>query len=122
MTQHLDALAQANRIKDARAAIRRNIAAQPRPEALRLVASLLRECRSAPFGAFTVAGLLTSCPRVGPHAARRTLNGLGLTEGRRVRDLTERQRGALADACVWVADGRPETITTTFGRTLDVPR
>lgn len=120
MTQHLEALARGNEIRLGRAEIRRNIAAYPRPEALRLVASLLRECRSDPFGAFTVEGLLMACPGVGAYAARRMLNPLGLPTRRRVRDLTERQHGALADACDWVADGRPETITTAFGRTLDV--
>ena len=88
--QHMQALAQANRVRLARAALKRGIA---RGEIA--ASDVIREC---PWEteSMTLAELLTSQRRWGRTRARKFLSALALSENKRVGTLTERQRLLLA--------------------------
>jgi len=90
--QHMQALARANRVRLARAALKRTIA---RGEAE--VADVIRD---SPWEteSMSLAELLTSQRRWGRTRARKFLQSLGLNENKRVGTLTGRQRTLLAGA------------------------
>jgi hypothetical protein len=88
--QHLRALARANEIRLARAALKRHIA-----EGRRTVAEVIR---GNPWEAesMTVADLLMSQRRWGSTRCRKVLAAVQISEAKTVGTLTERQRRALA--------------------------
>lgn len=89
MPQHMQALARANQIRLARAALKRSIG---RGEAS--VAEIVREC---PWEteSMTLAELLTSQRRWGRTRTRKFLLSLALSENKRLESLTQRQRALL---------------------------
>jgi hypothetical protein len=90
--QHMQALARANRVRLARAELKRSIG---RGEVD--VAEIIRDC---PWEteSMTLAELLTSQRRWGRTRARKLLQGLGLSENKRLGTLTDRQRALLSSA------------------------
>lgn len=88
--QHMQALARANRVRLARAELKRSIA---RGEVD--AADVVRDC---PWEteSMTLAELLTSQRRWGRTRARKFLIGLALNENKRLGTLTTRQRSLLA--------------------------
>jgi hypothetical protein len=88
--QHMQALARANRVRLARAELKRSIA---RGEVD--VAEVIQDC---PWEteSMTLAELLTSQRRWGRTRARKLLQSLALSENKRVGTLTPRQRTLLA--------------------------
>jgi hypothetical protein len=84
--QHLEALAQANRVRLARAALKRSVAAGQSN-----AAEVVRDC---PWEAesMTLAELLTSQRRWGRTRARKFLASLAVSENKRIGTLTQRQR------------------------------
>lgn len=88
--QHMQALAHANRVRLARAALKRSIA-RGETEASEVVQLLPWETES-----MTLAELLTSQRRWGRTRARKFLLGLALSESKRLGTLTPRQRKLLA--------------------------
>lgn len=89
--QHMQALARANRVRLARAELKRSIA-RGDVEA----ADVIRDC---PWEteSMTLAELLTSQRRWGRTRARKFLLGLSLSENKRLGTLTERQRALLSN-------------------------
>lgn len=92
MPQHLEALAHANRVRLARAALKRGIAAGNVP-----AAEVVRSCPWE-VETMTVGELLRSQRRWGRTRVRKFLFSLALNENRQLTRLTERQRGVLATA------------------------
>jgi hypothetical protein len=90
LPQHMRALAHANRVRLARAALKRSVAADDVD-----VAEIVRTC---PWEAetMTVGELLRSQRRWGRTRARKFLFSLALNENRQLGRLTERQRNVLA--------------------------
>ena len=88
--QHMQALAHANRVRLARAALKRGIGRGDLS-----AADVVREC---PWEteSMTIAELLTSQRRWGRTRARKFLLALALSENKRVGTLTSRQRLLLA--------------------------
>jgi hypothetical protein len=88
--QHLKALERANRVRLARAALKRQVAAGERSAAEVIMAS--------PWEAesMSVSELLMSQRRWGRTRCRRILLSLGLPENKQIGTMTERQRTALA--------------------------
>jgi hypothetical protein len=88
--QHMQALARANRVRLARAELKRSIA-RGELEA----ADVVRDC---PWEteSMTLAELLTSQRRWGRTRARKFLVGLALNENKRLGTLTTRQRALLS--------------------------
>jgi hypothetical protein len=88
--QHMQALARANRVRLARAELKRSIA-RGEIEA----ADVVRDC---PWEteSMTLAELLTSQRRWGRTRARKFLLGLALNENKRLGTLTTRQRALLS--------------------------
>jgi hypothetical protein len=88
--QHLKALERANRVRLARAALKRQVAAGERSAAEVIMAS--------PWEAesMSISELLMSQRRWGRTRCRRVLLSLGLPENKQIGTMTERQRGALA--------------------------
>jgi len=92
MPQHMEALARANRVRLARAELKRSIG---RGEVE--VIDVIREC---PWEteSMTLAELLTSQRRWGRTRARKLLQAVALSENKRLGTLTPRQRALLASA------------------------
>ena len=88
--QHLRALAYANRVRLARAALKRSVGAGEAS-----AAEVIRDC---PWEAesMTLLELLTSQRRWGRTRARKLLAAAGLYENKRLGTLTDRQRAMLA--------------------------
>jgi hypothetical protein len=88
--QHLRALEQANRVRLARAELKRRVATQATT-----VADVVLDC---PWEAESMAlsDLLMSQRRWGRARCRRVLLSLGLPENKQIGTLTDRQRRALA--------------------------
>ena len=88
--QHMQALARANRVRLARAELKRSIARGDVD-----AADVVREC---PWEteSMTLAELLTSQRRWGRTRARKFLIGLALNENKKLGTLTSRQRSLLA--------------------------
>lgn len=88
--QHLQALARANEVRLARAALKRQIA-ESRTTAAAVILQSPWEAAS-----MTVADVLMSQRRWGATRCRKFLLGIGIAETRTVGRLTERQRAILA--------------------------
>jgi hypothetical protein len=86
------ALARANEVRLARAALKRRVAAGE-CEVIEVVSDLPWEANS-----MSLAELLCSQRRWGRARSRKLLNSVGLSEGKRLGTLTERQRGILVGA------------------------
>ena len=88
--QHMRALARANEVRLARAALKREIAAGNR--------SALEVVRDVPWEAesMAVGELLAAQRRWGKARSRKLINSAGLKETKEVGSLTERQRRILA--------------------------
>jgi hypothetical protein len=88
--QHMQALAHANRIRLARAALKRDVRA-----GISSAANVVRDC---PYEVetMTVSELLRSQQRWGRTRARKFLASLALNENRQLGRLTDRQRQMLA--------------------------
>lgn len=88
--QHLQALRQANRVRLARAELKRQVA-----EGDRSVADVVLEC---PWEAesMTIGDLLMSQHRWGRTRCRRFLAAVGMVETKPIGTMTDRQRRALA--------------------------
>lgn len=88
--QHMQALAHANRVRLARAALKRTIARGETD-----AAEVIREC---PWEteSMTLAELLTSQRRWGRTRARKFLLALALSENKRLGTLTQRQRALVS--------------------------
>lgn len=88
--QHMQALARANRVRLARAELKRSIARGELD-----VAEVIREC---PWQteSMSLAELLTSQRRWGRTRARKFLQNLSLSENKRIGTLTPRQRTLLS--------------------------
>src|SRR5918995_339966 len=88
--QHMQALAHANRIRLARAALKRSVRSGDEN-----AADVVRTC---PFEVetMTVSELLRSQQRWGRTRARKFLSSLALNENRQLGRLTDRQRNVLA--------------------------
>jgi hypothetical protein len=88
--QHMQALKHANKVRLARAELKRRIGA-----GTLTVAEVIVEC---PWEAasMTIAELLTSQRRWGTARASKFLAGIGMPETKTVGSMTERQRGLLA--------------------------
>lgn len=89
--QHMQALARANRVRLARAELKRSIARGDID-----AAEVIRDC---PWEteSMTLAELLTSQRRWGRTRARKFLIGLSLNENKRLGTLTDRQRALLSN-------------------------
>ena len=90
--QHMQALARANRVRLARAELKRSIA-RGDVEASAVVEECPWETES-----MTLAELLTSQRRWGRTRARKFLLGVALSENKKLGTLTARQRALLASA------------------------
>jgi hypothetical protein len=88
--QHMLALERANRVRLARAALKRTIASG-QVDAAEVVLSCPWEAES-----MTVSELVMSQRRWGRTRSRKFLEGIGLSENKTVGSLTERQRVTLA--------------------------
>lgn len=99
LPQHLAALQQANRVRLARAALHNKVAELGRYDGARRVAGLLLD-PPEDLGSLTIFDLLCWIHRVGRAQARgilRSADPVGvIRERKQVRDLTRRQREALA--------------------------
>jgi hypothetical protein len=90
--QHMRALARANRVRLARAELKRSIG-RGEVEVAEVIESVPWETES-----MTLAELLTSQRRWGRTRARKLLQTLALSENKRVGTLTPRQRALLTSA------------------------
>jgi hypothetical protein len=90
--QHMQALARANKVRLARAALKRDIGAGRR-DIIEIVSQCPWEAES-----MTLAELLSSQRRWGKARSRKLIVQAGLTETKRLGTLTERQRRILAAA------------------------
>src|SRR3954466_13096468 len=99
--QHLRALEQANKVRLARAELKRRVATQTTT-----VADVVLDC---PWEAESMAlsDLLMSQRSWGRAAGRPVLLWLGLPENKQIGTLTDRQRGALAATLRERGDSRP---------------
>lgn len=88
--QRTEALKNANRIRTGISEVRKELAVG----ALRVDAAL-EDNRAH---AITIGTLLLAQPRWGPKRVREFLRRVEIREGKRVGELTERQRGVIADA------------------------
>jgi hypothetical protein len=103
--QHMQALAHANRVRLARAALKRSIA-RGDVEA----ATVIRDC---PWEteSMTLAELLTSQRRWGRTRARKFLFALALSENKRLGTLTPRQRHLVSNELEVKAGRQPVFVT-----------
>jgi hypothetical protein len=102
--QHMQALAHANRVRLARAALKRSIA---RGEVG--AAEVIRDC---PWEteSMTLAELLTSQRRWGRTRSRKFLLALALSENKRLGTLTSRQRHLVSNELNAKASGQPALV------------
>jgi len=107
--QHLRALEQANRVRLARAELKRRVATQTTT-----VADVVLDC---PWEAESMAlsDLLMSQRRWGRARCRRVLLSVGLPENKQIGTLTDRQRRALAATLSERGSGRSD-IESRFAR------
>ncbi|MBX5469540.1 MAG: hypothetical protein IRZ21_06540 [Thermoleophilaceae bacterium] len=99
--QHLQALERANRVRLARAELKRKVSANELT-----AAQVVLDC---PWQAesMSVSDLLMSQPRWGRARCRRVLLSLGIPENKQIGTLTGRQRTALAATLLAKAAARP---------------
>jgi hypothetical protein len=95
LPQHLEALARANKVRLARADLKRAIAAGKR--------SVVDVVVTVPWetATMTLAELLSSQHRWGRTRSRKFLSSIGLTENKKLGTLTPRQRKLIAEALVY---------------------
>lgn len=94
-TQYMDALALANETRIRQAKVRRRLKTLPPDRGIAEVAGLIDQQDVAALG-MTVAGVLLACRGVGPVVVRAVCRHAGIvTADRRIRELTDRQRGEL---------------------------
>lgn len=93
--QHMVALQQANKLRLLRAKDKREIASLPRGEAFGVCAAILEEV-PAHWKSAVPLELLSAVKFVGRYYALSWLRRAGVQEGRRLSELTERQRSVLA--------------------------
>ena len=107
--QHLRALEYANRVRLARARMKRRIAAGELP-----VQDVVLSC---PWQAhsMSISDLLMSQKRWGRTRSRRLLVSLSVPENKQVGTLTDRQRQALADGLARKEASRPERAPLSSG-------
>ena len=89
--QHMAALAEANRIRFARADLKRDIRTG--------LVTLAEAFEHPDVGSMPALNLLKAQWRWGDMRARRTMRYLMMSEGRAVCSLTDRQKRALVQAC-----------------------
>lgn len=97
--QPLEALAVANRVRLARAALRRQVGELSADEGRDRLAGLLEDAAwrtRGPAASATVVSVLAWPALVGPVRARRLVRRLGISDSRLVRDLTGRQARQIA--------------------------
>lgn len=101
--QHLDALDRANTIRFAKAEIKRELRALPPAEAMMFASDVVAGYATIAgfppeaLGAFRLGELLSAIPRCGPQKQRAIAHRARLVSiDRRIRDLTERERMAVA--------------------------
>lgn len=94
--QSAAALNRANEIRFKRGAIKRELKSLPRPEAMAMLADVLEQPPPCCVNA-TPFELLCAVRLVGRYYALSWLRRAGVPEHRRISELTERQRGVLAD-------------------------
>jgi hypothetical protein len=99
-SQCMQALARANQVRLARAALKRDIGAGQRS----VVDTVIE--RPWEVESMTLSELLRSQRRWGRARARKLLTSIGLSEGKRLGTLTERQVGILARALQAKSSGR----------------
>jgi hypothetical protein len=99
MTQHMDALAFANEVRLAQADFKRQFKGMAYVDAAPIMAdAILHAADDSPVGKMRVRVLLVTLPRVGDAMVRRMEVDAGVRNSdRRLRELTPRQRQALAD-------------------------
>lgn len=96
--QYMLALEQANRVRLARAAIKRRLSERPdRASSVTMCAELVAEPPTV-LDNMTVGELLMSCKRIGLTAARKIMDAAGVSESRSLALLTVSQRQRLATA------------------------
>lgn len=101
--QHLRALELANRVRLARAQLKRNVTAGELTAA-EVILGCPWEAHS-----MSVSDLLMSQKRWGRTRCRRLLNSIGVPEGKEIGTLTERQRRALAGVLRRMASTGPRS-------------
>jgi len=108
--QHLRALEQANRVRLARAELKRQVASQTTT-----VTDVVLDC---PWEAesMELSDLLMSQRRWGRARCRRVLLSLGLPENKQIGTLTDRQRRVLAATLAERGDVTPHHVETPFSR------
>ena len=106
--QHLRALEHANRVRLARAQMKRHIAAGELPAA-EVILTCPWEAES-----MSISDVLMSQKRWGRARCRRLLNSIGIPENKRVGTLTERQRAIVA--ATLESGDRPVAHTPSFNR------
>jgi hypothetical protein len=113
--QHLRALERANRVRLARAELKRQVLSQATT-----VVDVVLEC---PWEAesMELSDLLMSQRRWGRARCRRVLLALGLPENKQIGTLTDRQRRALAAALTERGEGRPRSESRFTGDRMLVP-
>ena len=89
--QHLRALARANEVRLARAALKRSVGSRE-TNVTEVIAEVPWEAET-----MTLSELLTAQPRWGRTRTRKLLGSLGLNENKRLGSLTERQRSLLVE-------------------------
>jgi hypothetical protein len=99
--QHLRALAQANRVRLARAELKRQVA-----DGETSVAEIVREC---PWEAerMAIADLLVSQHRWGRERCRRFLSAIKMSETKTIGSMTDRQRNELVAKLSGEPEGHP---------------
>ena len=104
--QWMTAKARADEIRIKNSLTKKSIARAPQPEGFAAAARVLRQ-PTPEQEAMQVFGLLKSVRGVGEYAASTFLRRAGvLNPGKRVRDLTARQRGLIADWLEFEAERR----------------
>lgn len=111
--QHLRALERANRVRLARAALKKQVAAGERTASEVILAS--------PWEAesMQISELLMSQRRWGRTRCRRILLSLGLPENKQIGTMTERQRAAMA-AMLQAKPAQRSAIRHTHGRPMEL--
>jgi hypothetical protein len=97
-TQHMQALARANEVRGRNASFRRTVAAMPSRAGAELVADVVEtDYEHETLGTLPMDRLLMTVSGLGEHKTARCLAAAGVgSHHKRLRDLTPRQRAAVA--------------------------
>jgi hypothetical protein len=104
MSQHMEALGLANNVRIRRAQDRRDLQTGPRADQIRKVAGIVERV-PAHLNSLRMLDLLQWPQGVGPTKASNLLYRVGVSPGRRLGQLTDRQRTLLAYELGLIADG-----------------